>query len=399
MGISISFAWKGSYYLIGLLIIIPLLWYIENFIESIVFIFFYYLFSTKSIPVIMSEYNYFYSIMPNFKIFYYSIWFVYSIILSIPWILAKKIQYKYQDFWQLRLLIIIFPLLIGIVPPFYILGLGSPIEGAGFYFPKLGFLGIFLYLSLIILLCSLFDLKFYKNYQNYLNNHKINKLFFLLILIIISICSNFFYKNKEIKDDWISVSTNIRPFQYNSYVFEYLKSIILFLIDKNYKIIVLPENALGIWDKKNINKWKSIIEYAKKNKSTVISGAYFLTDNNKIESGIIGFGKTNKVLYHIRQPIPIAGWNPFSKNGLSVDWISRGSRIINGEKIAFVVCYEELLPGVILSSFIDFYPPNYIISVANNWVGKGTGEAHAQFNSLFIMSRLFGVPFLRSWNR
>lgn len=65
----------------------------------------------------------------------------------------------------------------------------------------------------------------------------------------------------------------------------------------------------------------------------------------------------------------------------------------------FLVCFEELLPGLISSSFLSNNPPQFIVSVVNNLVGKNTGERRSQYNSIYLMSRLFDAPLIRSWNR
>ena len=98
-------------------------------------------------------------------------------------------------------------------------------------------------------------------------------------------------------------------------------------------------------------------------------------------------------------PIPLAGWIPFSSHGLNAHLFSKGVGMIDLRKVLFLVCFEELLPGIISSSFFSDNTPHVIISVVNNIVGKGTGERRSQYNSRYLMSRLFNASLLRSWNR
>ncbi len=142
---------------------------------------------------------------------------------------------------------------------------------------------------------------------------------------------------------------------------------------------------------------------AKQKKTIILAGAYINYSNNKnrkrYDSAIISFGYKNRTVYITRQPIPLSGWIPFSSHGLNAHLFSKGVGMIDHRKVLFLVCFEELLPGIISSSFFSDNTPHVIISVVNNIVGKGTGERRSQYNSIYLMSRLFNASLLRSWNR
>ena len=398
--------WSLHYYFIGFVILVPFFWFYYDFKKSSIFIYFYYLFSTKSLPEILIRYKHFHPEMIGSSFLYPFIWILFAFILASPWILTKKILFKENTPRFLKVISPVVPIIIIFVPPLYILGIASPLEAVGILFPGFKLFGILLFFTLLILNNIIIQIVQRKHIIYNFNFELIRILPFYLIYLTIVFIDNYEYRNPKIPLDWVAISTNFESLSFDENRLQSLIYSIKLLIKEKYHVIILPENAVGIWTINN-NIFSNIINYAKKNNSIVLSGAYVRSDDikqskyniNYYDSSIIAFGKINRVVYLTRQPIPIAGWIPFSSHGLNVHWFSKGIQVINHKKVSFFVCFEELLPGLISTSFLSKESPNIIISVVNNWVGYGTGESKAQFNSIYVMSRLFGTAFLRSWNR
>ena len=403
-GVILGLIWDGPFYLIGVLFLFPILWYVFRPYESFFFVFMYYLVSTKSIPLIFSNYYQLHSTLIYSK--YILLWMIYSLFLSIPWLIVKiiliKHDYKKHKFLKLKeSFFILIPLISSVFPPLYFIGVGSPLEASGVLFPGLKLYGICLFFSLILLIISMIKSVNIVNHKKYLMNY-----LFLVIIITTSISCNIIYKAPKTPKKWIAISTEF-PKEINNKNENFIRYIILVtsiksIIDKGYKVLIFPENAIGLWNNNRKKLWDGIANYAKNRRAIILSGAFIQFDEkkySKINSGIIAFGKQNGVIYLTRQPVPISEWIPFSSKGITAHWFSKGINVISDVKVSFLVCYEELLPGLIITSFLSFQEPKMIISVVNNWMGSGTGERRSQFNSLFVMARLFGVPFLRSWNR
>ncbi len=390
LGILAGMTWDGPLYLIGFLFFVPVLWFMLRPYESMIFIFSYYLFSLKSLPILFARYNnpYSHEYLSKFIL----LWILYAGLLSFPWFTMKGILYKIKQPGIMTMAPII-PIILGIIPPFYIIGVASPVEAAGIFFPGMGLVGIFLYFIAIISLCLVINKKV-----------KANHSLLLTFFIFYSVYCNREFKKPEPPKNWVAVSTQFAP-QINKsetharYIF--LVTSLKSLVDDGYHVIVLPENAIGLWSKKTKSMWSQIGNYARSKGATVLSGAFLNVgkDNKSFDGGIVAFGKQNGIVYLTRQPVPMTEWISFFSKGERVHWFSKGTNFVNRIKIAFIVCYEELLPGILISSFLPFDKPKLIISVANNWMGKGTGEWHAQLDSLSVMARLFGTPFLRSWNK
>jgi hypothetical protein len=390
LGILFGTIWGGPLWLVGFLVFVPVIWFKLNTYESTIYIFSYYLFSLKPLPVLFSRYNNPFS-KENFSFAFIPLWIVYAILLSVPWVIVKTILSKVRKDW---LVLVCVPIIIGVIPPFYILGLASPIESCGILFPGTGFIGIFFYFVLIASLCSIKR-----------NSVRERLLYILIPALLFSAYLNIGLKSLVLPKDWVAVSTKFSPLaskSENQRRYYFLITSIKSLVDNGYHVLVFPENAIGLWSRKTKKLWMPLVNYAKNNGVTVLSGAYIhdvSVRDDKLDGGIVAIGKKNGVVYLTRQPVPIAEWIPFDSKGERVHWFSRGTSYVNKQKVAFTVCYEELLPGIILSSFLSFVEPNLIISVANNWMGEGTEEWRAQLSSISVMSRLFGVPLLRSWNR
>jgi len=57
LGILFGTIWGGPLWLVGFLVFVPVIWFKLNTYESTIYIFSYYLFSLKPLPVLFSRYN------------------------------------------------------------------------------------------------------------------------------------------------------------------------------------------------------------------------------------------------------------------------------------------------------------------------------------------------------
>jgi hypothetical protein len=91
-------------------------------------------------------------------------------------------------------------------------------------------------------------------------------------------------------------------------------------------------------------------------------------------------------------------WHPFG-TGPSVPLRLRGSGTIDvaGQRVAFLICYEQLLVLPVLLSAID--RPTLIVGMANQYWVRETTIPAAQRASLVAWSRLFALPLLIAENK
>jgi hypothetical protein len=74
-----------------------------------------------------------------------------------------------------------------------------------------------------------------------------------------------------------------------------------------------------------------------------------------------------------------------------------GTIDIAGERVAFLICYEQLLVWPILQSAIE--RPTLIVGMANQYWVRNTNIPAAQRASMKAWARLFALPLLISENR
>ena len=74
-----------------------------------------------------------------------------------------------------------------------------------------------------------------------------------------------------------------------------------------------------------------------------------------------------------------------------------GTIEIAGQRVAFLICYEQLLVLPVLLSAIDH--PTLIVGMANQYWVRDTTIPAAQRASLVAWSRLFALPLLIAENR
>jgi apolipoprotein N-acyltransferase len=90
-------------------------------------------------------------------------------------------------------------------------------------------------------------------------------------------------------------------------------------------------------------------------------------------------------------------WNPFKRErSVPLELLGPGILDIEGERVAILVCYEQLLTWPILQSALQ--SPTLIVGLANDsWV-KGTPIPAAQKAAITAWARLFRLPNITAVN-
>jgi len=217
--------------------------------------------------------------------------------------------------------------------------------------------------------------------------------------ITLSSCANLLYQPPAAPIGWTVINTLYGEFPENqTAAYERHQALIADVkrrLDAGDKLIVLPEEVAGKWRPATEFWWKDIATSAKTFGSVVFVGTDIF-EGVKFRDSLLVLGATER---HIasRQPIPIGLWRPWARESAIADWTKSGVVQLAGHEIAFSFCYEDLLIWPMMASMWN--RPSVIISVANNWFGKGLSEPDIQRQSIESMARLFGVSLLRAVNR
>ena len=275
------------------------------------------------------------------------------------------------------------------IPPLGFFVWLQPLTSAGALFPGLGFFGLALTVALMCCLVSFLV--------------KITRIRIALtaILIGISIISNISYHQPPTPIDWIAINTNVgnAPNNIFSVAMREFKLIDLAqnALNKGYKVIIFPENVALDWLAGTQDQWGPVLQNAKSKNANVILGAQLDWPDRSFDNVLILFGSQGYEIHPARQPMPLGLWRPWSTQSYHAHWSNSGKILVDHQIAAYLICYEQMIPWPILSSFLSGTRPTIVISSANQWFSGASGY-RKQHNAMLANARLFGVPSLTAVN-
>lgn len=164
------------------------------------------------------------------------------------------------------------------------------------------------------------------------------------------------------------------------------------------QVVVLPESTLGFWTPTVERLWRGALEDAA---ITVVAGAA-VVDPDGYDNAMIAISATQaRVLYRERMPVPVSMWQPwrawFGKSGgARAHFFGNSAFDLGGERIAPLICYEQLIVWTVLQSAA--HSPTIIVATGNGWWTAGTSIVGIQKASAEAWARLFGLPLVTAFN-
>jgi predicted amidohydrolase len=164
------------------------------------------------------------------------------------------------------------------------------------------------------------------------------------------------------------------------------------------RVVVLPENALGLWTPTVEELWRSRLQGLD---VTVVAGATVVRsdgyDNVLVAIDLDGAWGVHRQ----RMPVPVSMWQPWlawigEPGGARADLFGASVAMIGGQRVAPLVCYEQLLGWPVLQSMA--HRPDLIVAIGNGWWTAGSDIAAIQKASSAAWARLFGLPLVVSFN-
>ncbi|ACM30977.1 MULTISPECIES: conjugal transfer protein TraB [Rhizobium] len=165
------------------------------------------------------------------------------------------------------------------------------------------------------------------------------------------------------------------------------------------RFVVLPESALGFWTPTVERVWRQSLRGSE---LTVIAGAAVIDpggyDNVMVEIS----ADEARILYRERMPVPVSMWQPWrawTGQGGGARANLYGNPVVDteGQKVAVLICYEQLLLWPILQSML--HSPTAIVATGNGWWTSGTTIVAIQNASVVGWAKLFGLPVVTAFNR
>lgn len=381
-------AWPHAVFLTPAIFIFVTLLSKKNFWVPFITLFFYHLGTTYGLIQGTTEF------FPTAGLFLGILfWFGSSLIFATPYLFYKKIAGTYLNFSLLSgfrslLAVIITSFFSTVIPPLGLIGWTSPLLG---FFEIPIYATILIILSIFIIGCVDFSKK---NSEFYL-------LFFLIISILACEKNNIEPKKYILPKSWVSINTKMGKLSELSYTKNelYLESKVFDLLKSGKKVILTPEGSSGIWYKSNAQIWKPIIKYTKiHTKVNIILGAYIPIKNGHLIDALIKIHKGKTKIYPDRIPVPFSMWHPWNNfQSFKMRIFGKPEVMhINGIKVGYLICYEQLLIWPELSLINQHI--KVLLAPRSDWWCKGTDIPALQNITSKIWADFFHVSLLQAEN-
>ncbi|MBF2714066.1 conjugal transfer protein TraB [Agrobacterium vitis] len=165
------------------------------------------------------------------------------------------------------------------------------------------------------------------------------------------------------------------------------------------RFIVLPESALGFWTPTVARLWQKGLRGSE---LTVIAGAAVIDPGGYDNTMVKVSADEVRILYRERMPVPVSMWQPWrgwtgQGGGARANLFGNPVVEIDGQRLAALICYEQLLLWPVLQSML--HSPSAIIAPGNGWWTAGTSIVAIQNVSVMAWAKLFGLPVVTAFNR
>jgi hypothetical protein len=333
----------------------------------------YYLFASRGL--ILGTQNYYDSIYTAI-----TIWLSASLLSTLVWITIWSPSEKKR--------LLLFPIMLTllIIPPIGFISWVNPIISSAIAFPKLGFLGIVLYLLTIYLITILLSKQ----------RNSVKLLSIILILSIVTI--NFNQKPLPINN------TNLYPINstltYQNRAIDFIgdhrrqKKLLAIANKTPYNNLLFHENALGSFNQNSMMIWERLDT----NKTILAGATIYHKGVGGYDNVLMEITQNNyKTLYKQRVPVPISMWKPWREQGARAYPFQNPTIKYKENRVGVFICYEQLLTYTYLHTM--FYNPKYIIGISNLWWVEDDSIGEIQKRSLELWGRLFGKSVIYSKNR
>ena len=361
-----------------------------------------------------------------------AMWVLAAILLSVPWTLAWTSN-RFHCLWRVPL-----ALMVTIVPPLGIIGLASPVTAAGYLFPGTAWVG----LAAVALLPGIV-----------LSTHALALRRRCAVLCLVSasavglaIGSRLFARGDAAPPTgWTAVNTQFgdvrRPFRdYLAAQFVQQK-----VAETSARVLIFPESLVPRWSEATEAFWRQSLDHCRTRGQILAIGAGLPTktgtpkDNRDelsdlksfdfgaaidvlkridpqsppamqrsvipnppikprpepIDNTLLIVGAESAVFYQ-RVPVPVGMWRPFTRISVPLRLNAPGVLALDHQRVAVLICYEQMLTFPILASMLEH--PTVIVGISNTFWVDHTTIPRYQATALRGWAKLFHLPYFLAVN-
>lgn len=338
-----------------------------------------------------------------------TIWALHALILSLPW------AWLWQPPTQApakRWLASAAVLLLGLLPPWGLIGWLHPLTLSGLLYPAWGWAG---------LLATLLLWGAWNAHQRPV----------ISALLLASLLANSLFRPPSTPPGWQPLNTNLPPMGPSQLQRLERQTVLMqglqpWLQNDSHdpvpeptaqdpirthhpapSVLLLPESIAGPWSAAEDYWWANVFKQIMESGTTLIMGAIALDPLGRGHNAAQLISARGIRWVRARQPIPLADWTPWNAQGLHSDWfltkdktwtLNFGQTRVGDLRVLFSFCFEDLLVLPELVSALGAGPPQALISLSNHWWANGLREPEVQALHALLWARLWGIPLLRADN-
>jgi hypothetical protein len=346
------------------------------------------------------------------------LWIFTALLLSLPWTVAWTSQ-RFHYLWRAPL-----ALVATVVPPLGIVGLASPLMGAGYLFPGTGSTG----LAAVGLLPGIL-----------LSAHALSLRARAVVIGLAAsaciACHVSYSGDAEPPSGWMAINTHFGNVSGPLRDFAAAEFIQRKADESSAHVLIFPEAVVPRWseatevfwhqsldrcrtrgqilaigaglpdkpvrnDRERLNDLRSYdfgeaIEVLKSGSTRTIHGPTRPPLPERVDNTVILVG-AESATFNQRVPAPVGMWRPFDRTSAPLRLTAPGVLVIDHQRAAVLICYEQMLTFPILTSMLQH--PTVIVGISNTFWVDHTTVPRFQENTLRAWAKLFRLPYLLAVN-
>jgi len=353
-----------------------------------------------------------------------AIWVLVAIMLSVPWTLAATSD-RSQCLWRAPL-----ALVATVIPPLGIIGVASPLTAAGYLFPGTSWAG----LAAVGLMPGII----FATEALALRRRCIIRCFVIGLCVALAVGGRHFRPGDAAPPrGWIAVNTQFgdvsQPFE-DFVAAEFIQQK---ATDSRARVLIFPEAVVPRWSESTAVFWSQTLDRCRRRGQVLAIGAGLpvqmrnrmgtlqkLSDlklydfsaainaltrmdstpphavqgkpsPEPIDNTMLVVGAESATFFQ-RVPVPVGMWRPFSRISVPLRLNAPGVLAIDHQRIAVLICYEQMLTFSILASMLQH--PTVIVGISNTFWVNGTPIPRYQATAVRGWARLFGLPYFLAVN-
>ena len=352
-----------------------------------------------------------------------AIWVLAAIMLSVPWTLAATSD-RFQCLWRAPL-----ALVATVIPPLGIIGVASPLTAAGYLFPGTAWAG----LAAVALMPGIILATEPPAFRRWGIRCLVIGLY-----VALGVGGRLFRPGDVAPPrGWIAVNTNFGDVSQPFRDFVAAQFIQQKATESSARVLIFPEAVVPRWSEATEAFWRETLDRCRNRGQILAIGAGLPVQTRNsmgtpqklsdlklydfsaaiaalkrmdttfphavqgkpgpepIDNTMLVLGAESATFFQ-RVPVPVGMWRPFSRTSVPLRLNAPGVLAIDHQRVAVLICYEQMLTFPILASMLRH--PTVIVGISNTFWVDGTTIPRYQATALRGWASLFGLPYFLAVN-